>query len=97
MPETKEELEMEILKTQLEVAKKQLATAGTPQANSTSPNYNPGIAAVLSFFIPGAGQIYRGNVLTGMAWLFFVVGGYMAFIAPGLVLHAACVLCAALK
>ena len=30
--------------------------------------YNPGIAAVLSFLIPGLGQLYKTQVLTGLAW-----------------------------
>src|SRR3981081_4300237 len=30
---------------------------------------NPGIAAVLSFFIPGIGQIYNGKILRGIFWL----------------------------
>lgn len=31
---------------------------------------NPGVAAVLSFFIPGLGQIYNGQI--GMAIVYFV-------------------------
>jgi TM2 domain-containing membrane protein YozV len=34
----------------------------------------PGIAAVLSFFIPGVGQFYNGDFLRGIIWL-FVAGG----------------------
>ncbi|MGH9764837.1 MAG: hypothetical protein ACREAC_28715 [Blastocatellia bacterium] len=30
---------------------------------------NPGLAAVLSFFIPGVGQIYNGKILRGIFWL----------------------------
>jgi hypothetical protein len=30
---------------------------------------NPGTAAVLSFFIPGVGQIYNGEFLRGLFWL----------------------------
>lgn len=29
----------------------------------------PGTAAVLSFFIPGVGQIYNGKFLRGIFWL----------------------------
>ena len=32
---------------------------------------NPGIAAVLSFFIPGLGQIYDGEIIIGIA--FFII------------------------
>jgi TM2 domain-containing membrane protein YozV len=30
---------------------------------------HPGTAAVLSLFVPGAGQIYNGDHLRGMVWL----------------------------
>lgn len=56
---------------------------------------SPGVAAVLSFFIPGMGQVYQGKVGTGFLWLFGTVLGYFAFIIPGLILHIACVLNAA--
>ncbi len=35
---------------------------------------DPGIAAVLSFFIPGVGQIYNGCILRGLLWLIFTPG-----------------------
>jgi TM2 domain-containing membrane protein YozV len=35
---------------------------------------NPGIAAVLSFFIPGVGQIYNGKILRGIFWLIVTPG-----------------------
>lgn len=57
--------------------------------------WSPGIAAVLSLLIPGAGQMYKGQVANGIVWLFCVVIGYMLFILPGAVLHIACVLGAA--
>jgi TM2 domain-containing membrane protein YozV len=39
----------------------------------------------LSLVIPGAGQIYKGQIINGLVWLLFVVGGYIFFIIPGLV------------
>ena len=30
---------------------------------------NPGTAAVLSFLVPGVGQIYNGTILRGVFWL----------------------------
>ncbi|HVY60928.1 MAG TPA: hypothetical protein VHF22_04710 [Planctomycetota bacterium] len=33
-----------------------------------------GIAAVLSFFIPGLGQIYNGDFLRGIVWLIVTPG-----------------------
>jgi TM2 domain-containing membrane protein YozV len=70
-----------------------LLPAGTAQSAPTSAERaaNPGVAAVLSFFIPGLGQIYSGRVLAGLVWLVAVIAGYALFIIPGLVLHVACI------
>ena len=35
---------------------------------------NPGTAAVLSFFIPGVGQIYNGEFWRGIFWLIVTPG-----------------------
>jgi TM2 domain-containing membrane protein YozV len=35
---------------------------------------NPGFAAILSFFIPGAGQIYNGDFLRALFWLIITPG-----------------------
>ena len=35
---------------------------------------DPGLAAVLSFFIPGVGQIYNGDFLRGIFWLVVTPG-----------------------
>jgi TM2 domain-containing membrane protein YozV len=35
---------------------------------------NPGTAAVLSFFVPGVGQIYNGDFLRGLFWLIVTPG-----------------------
>lgn len=59
------------------------------------PKWNRGIAAVLSLVIPGAGQMYKGQVGNGIVWLIFVVIGYMALLVPGLFLHLFCILGAA--
>ena len=39
---------------------------------------NPGVSAVLSFFIPGVGQIYNGAFLRGIFW-FIVTPGLWLF------------------
>ena len=44
---------------------REIATALTGKKNPP----NPGIAAVLSFFIPGLGQMYTGNAGAGIVWL----------------------------
>ena len=47
---------------------------------------NPGVAAVLSFFICGLGQIYNGQILKGIImivcymiswWLMFIIIGFI--------------------
>jgi TM2 domain-containing membrane protein YozV len=54
--------------------------------------WNPGVAAVLSFFIPGAGQIYKGQVFIGLAWLLITAIGYVFMILPGIILHVSCII-----
>ena len=57
---------------------------------STLPS--PGVAAVLSFFLPGVGQIYNGCFLRGIFWLVVTPG---AWIGSGLTLGWICHLVAA--
>lgn len=69
---------------------------GRPYAHVPAERgFNPGVAAVLSLVLPGAGQMYRGKIGRGLLWLVFVPLGYMAFVLPGLVLHLLCILNAA--
>lgn len=61
--------------------------------------WSPGIAVLLSLFIPGAGQIYKGQVGAGIIWLIitvmFLYGGWIAeepiSIIIGLILYIVCV------
>lgn len=70
--------------------------AGQPQTIIVdSKRLSPGVAAVLSLVIPGAGQMYCGRIVQGIAWLFFTIVGYAAFILPGLVLHLVAIITAA--
>ncbi len=64
------------------------------QRDSFGPG-SPGVAAVLSLVIPGAGQMYKGQVFNGLAWLVVVVIGYCLLVLPGLVLHLFCIIGAA--
>lgn len=57
--------------------------------------WSPGTAAVLSLVIPGAGQMYKGQVFNGLLWLFFVVVGYVMFVVAGVILHLFCIIGAA--
>lgn len=42
------------------------------------PKANSGVAAVLSFFVPGVGQLYKGETLSGLMWFVAVQGTYVA-------------------
>lgn len=42
--------------------------------NNIDKTWNPNIAALLSFLIPGTGQIYKGYTLEGISW--FVITTY---------------------
>ena len=53
--------------------------------------WHPGLAALLSLIVPGAGQMYKGQVIHGIGWLFAVVLGYVLFVFPGLILHILCI------
>lgn len=53
--------------------------------------WSKGTAAVLSFVLPGLGQMYKGQVLNGLLWLILTVLGYAAFIIPGIFLHICCI------
>lgn len=54
--------------------------------------WSPGLAAVLSFFLPGLGQLYKGQIINGIVWFLAVMCGYAALILPGVILHFFCVL-----
>lgn len=68
---------------------------GKARKANAPAKWSPGIAALLSFIIPGAGQLYKGQVLNGVLWFVFVIIGYACFIIPGLVLHLICIFGAA--
>ena len=57
--------------------------------------WHPGTAAVLSLVIPGAGQMYKGNIGAGILWLIVVIIAYFMLIIPGLILHLLCIIIAA--
>lgn len=62
------------------------------ERGQTAQQWSPGVAAVLSLFLPGAGQVYRGKVFEGIMWFLSVLVGYFLFVIPGLVLHVLCIL-----
>ncbi len=57
--------------------------------------WSPGVAALLSFVLPGAGQIYKNEIGTGIIWMIVVIIGYFMLIIPGLILHLICIITAA--
>ena len=87
-------LQLRLLADQLESALPNFQNGTVaPQPSVVFPpqrRWSPGAALVLSFFVPGLGQMYRGKIGAGIAWLIFVIAGYFLFIVPGLVLHVFC-------
>ncbi len=53
-----------------------------------------GTAMVLSLVWPGLGQIYRGRIWAGLAWMATTFIGYLLLVIPGLLLHFCCVIAA---
>jgi TM2 domain-containing membrane protein YozV len=53
--------------------------------------WSPGLAAVMSFIIPGLGQIYKGQIGSGLGWFLGVIVGYACFVLPGIAFHVWCV------
>ena len=51
-----------------------------------------GAAAVLSFLVPGLGQIFKGHVGRGLMLFIFTLIGYAIFILPGIIIHVLTVL-----
>lgn len=46
-----------------------------------------GLAAVLTFLLPGLGQLYQGRLFAAMFAFVFTVGGYAILFFPGLFFH----------
>lgn len=53
--------------------------------------WHPGVAAVLSLVVPGAGQMYRRRITEGFAWLVGIVIGYAVLNVLGFPFHVWCV------
>jgi len=66
--------------------------AATPAVAVQDVRYfSPGVAFLLSI-IPGAGHLYKGDVIHGILWFLFTGVGYTAFVLPGIILHFCCAL-----
>ena len=48
---------------------------------------SPGLAAVLSFLLPGLGHLYLGQPFQGLLWFGMTLIGYVMMIIPGLIFH----------
>ena len=66
----------------------------TPLAVRNGRQASPLLAAGLSLFVPGAGQLYTGRFLSALMWFFLVTAGY-TLILPGLLFHLFCIASAA--
>jgi TM2 domain-containing membrane protein YozV len=65
-----------------------------PLAIRSGREASPLLAAVLSLLVPGAGQLYAGNVVTAILW-FVLVGASYTLVLPGILLHLVCIATAA--
>lgn len=61
------------------------------RSDPTKRLWNPGVAAVLAFFVPGLGHMYRGHIFNGFAWLFVTIFLYVTTFFLGLLMHVACI------
>jgi hypothetical protein len=77
-----------------------LQSAGALVRNPNAPlesirTPNPGVAAILSLVVPGAGHLYAGRPLSAVLWFMAVSLGYLLLIVPGVLLHILCIASAA--
>src|SRR5688500_8819470 len=63
----------------------EVARPARPLALRFQRDASPALAAVLSLFIPGAGQLYTGRWVAALLWFLAVSAGYTLFL-PGLFL-----------
>jgi len=77
----------------------QSTTSPVPSAapETRAAAWRAGTAAILSFVIPGLGQLYKGQPRWGIVWCAVVVAGYMWDQQYGAAVHGACLLDAFLK
>lgn len=67
------------------------------QKNPVDHEVDNSIAAIWSMMLPGLGQMMKGQIMPGLIWAGAVGFGYFAFFWPGLVLHAFCIIDAAVN
>lgn len=75
--------------------RREVALAPVPRRDLASQrSSSPLLAAFLSLWMPGAGQLYAGRPVAAVLWFLAVGAGY-ALILPGLILHLFCIASAA--
>ncbi len=57
------------------------------QYSTPTNNQKHGFPAFLSLFIPGLGQMVKGQILRGVIILFAVPVGLLIFIIPGIIIY----------
>lgn len=55
-----------------------------------APQRSGVLAGLMSLFVPGLGQLYKGHLFWAAFWFLLTPLGYM-LIVPGFVLHVLCV------
>lgn len=53
--------------------------------------------ALWSMMLPGLGQMFKGQIMAGIIWSAATASGYFAFFWPGLLIHALCIIDAAVN
>jgi len=56
------------------------------QPTQVKTEKSAGIAAILSFFFTGSGQVYNGNLGKGIGILIGAIIGYFIFVIPGVII-----------
>ena len=73
------------------------AAPPAPRYQRSNPSQiSNGVAAILSFLIPGLGQMCQNRAMLGLLSLIMTFFGYLLFIIPGLVLHLVVIVDAAM-
>ena len=59
--------------------------------------WSPGVAVLLSFLIPGLGQMYKGHFVSGILWLIFTPVLVFTVLIAGILVYIACLYDAAVR
>lgn len=71
------------------------ALLARPTPSPTDDVESPLAAVLLSVVVPGAGHVYAGRPVAGVAWMASTLVGYACCLVPGLFLHGLCLVSAA--